>query len=147
MCVTIKCGHEEVFRLLMDETNRRTVNFQFLLVAQYQSRCTADNAPDDGQENCPKHVEQKQSVTELHKMYQSPCTADNAPDDEQKTARNMYSHCAINKNWKFTVHLLVSSISNLRDAQSYNPKVTSLSIFARPTEKGNEQGTTPYILL
>ena len=23
----------------------------------YQSRCTADNAPDDGQKNCPKHVE------------------------------------------------------------------------------------------
>ena len=42
----------------------------------------------------------------------------------RKTAQNMWSYCAINKNWKFTVHLLVSFISNLRDARSYNPKVT-----------------------
>ena len=78
----------------MNETNRCTVNFQFLLMAQiavhvsgsfsahhqecyqpydglgtflcssvtdgiklYQSRRTADNAPDDGQRNCLKHVE------------------------------------------------------------------------------------------
>ena len=88
-------------RLLMNETNRCTVNYQFLLLAQqlymfqavflpiirsvisrttalvqfhalhpvpdsswspscvklYQSRCTADNAPDDRQNNCPKRVE------------------------------------------------------------------------------------------
>ena len=29
-------------------------------------------------------------------------------------------------NWKFTVHLLVSFISKLRDARSYNPKMTSI---------------------
>ena len=32
----------------------------------------------------------------------------------RKTARNMYSYCAFNKNWKFTVHLLVSFVSNMR---------------------------------
>ena len=44
----------------------------------------------------------------------------------------MYSYCAINKNWKFTVHLLVSFISNLHDARSYSPKVT-LGTFADET--------------
>ena len=32
------------------------------------------------------------------------------------------------KNRKFTVHLLVSFISNLRDAWSYNPKVYELHL-------------------
>ena len=45
----------------------------------------------------------------------------------------MQNYCAINKNWKFTVHLLVPFISNLRDARSYNPKKHNLlkSVFPK----------------
>ena len=98
--------------LLMDETNRCTGNFPFFIngtialhvmgsfsavssqspscIKLYQSRRTADNAPDDGQKNCPKQVELLLPLI---------------------------------NNWKIIVHLLVSSISNLRDAWSYNPKI------------------------
>ena len=50
-------------RLLMNETNRWNVNpdpdssRSPSCVKLYQSRRTADSAPDDGQKNCPKHVE------------------------------------------------------------------------------------------
>ena len=75
----------------MNETNRCTVNFQFLLMAQQLCMIRA--------------------VFLLLMMG-------------RKTARNMQSYCAINKNWKFTVHLFVLFISYNHCSQ----KTLSMSI-------------------
>ena len=79
-------------RLLMNETNRCTVNFHFFINGTIALHVSGSfyahhQDPDPDSSRSPSCI----------KLYQSRCTADNAPDDGQKNARNMYSYCAINK--------------------------------------------------